>query len=140
MRIITNHPNAIIGGLIGAGGIGQAVLWLLTAEGIQLSERQSGLVVAASATVVLAAGRAIKYAYRNGVVGVWHVVLHGKAGPGPAASATETGPVRETVAPLDDEERSRLEQKIADLENALEQRATQLAAAGLPVPPIAPVA
>lgn len=74
------HPNTVFGGLIGGGAIGQGVLWLLTTEGVHLSSRQSGLVTAGTASVVLFSAGALKYVAKHGIAGTWKRILHGSGG------------------------------------------------------------
>lgn len=77
------HPNTIFGGLIGGGAIGQGVLWILTEEGIHPSSRWSGIITAATASVVLFCAGGIKYTASHGLVGTWNRIKNGGGGLAP---------------------------------------------------------
>lgn len=91
MNPLTRHPNAIIGGLGGGGGLGYAVLQILSEYNVHLSSKQSGLLTAGCAIGVLLLAGPAKYVWNNGVASVWHRLLHGKPGATTAAREPSAG-------------------------------------------------
>lgn len=100
MNPLKQHPNAIVGGLLGGGALGQGVLQALADAGVHLSSRQSAGISAACAIGTLLLAGPIKYVWSNGVAGLWRRLLHGKAGAGTASlSSSATAPA---IVTLDD--------------------------------------
>lgn len=68
----SGNPNAAVAGT--SSGIGVFVIWVLTNvwPKVDLSAEAGGAIVGAVATVLLFVGR-------NGLAGVWRIIVHGGA-------------------------------------------------------------
>lgn len=128
---LKQHPNAIVGGVLGGGALGQSILALLAQYGVHLSSRQSGLVTVGAATAVLLFGGPIKYIWQNGTDAVWQRIRHGAGGKAGAETAalepSASAPVHLTVHLTGD-----ASQMVAALDDA---KVRLLAAAHQPEPP-----
>lgn len=86
----SSHPNAVVGGILGAGGIGQGIVALLTNQGVHLSASNAAWVAAAAGTAVLFLGGAIKYVWAHGTSGTLSRVKDGA--PPPPAGGSDVPP------------------------------------------------
>lgn len=84
MSGISSHPNAIIGGVIGAGGLGPLTIWLLN------DVFHWGIPPAAAAGIAGGVGALLMLIGRDGLVGIARLVWYGKR---PAAAPPTSPPV-----------------------------------------------
>lgn len=121
MNPLTRHPNAIIGGLGGGGGLGYAVLQILADYGVHLSSKQSGLLTAGCAIGVLLLAGPAKYVWANGIAGIWRRIRDGKPAGTAAAREPSAGPAGRTTVhvKLDDSAVAQLDALHAKLELVL---------------------
>lgn len=71
------HPNAVVGGATGLTG-GELIVELLQQHGVSLSPGWNVAIAAAFTFVALTLGKAGAIVMKSGLVGLWHVIVHGE--------------------------------------------------------------